>query len=180
MAVLTINYADVVKRAATVLVQMYKEAAPSLRQDLLEYHGTAVYNRGPVGVFYEPYDVELGVGAMRKQVREAGGLLVSLLNADTAIYGAEGNAWFRFIHDMGHMLYVLEFTADDENKLHNLLWVHYLRHTPSFGKLSKLEQELVRMVYDADTTGQTNYFTEHGDFPADQTAFAIEYLKERV
>ena len=137
-------------------------------------------NRHPVGVFHEPYDVSLGVDAMREAVRVERVLLVSLLNADTAIYGAEGNAWFRFFHDLGHMLYGLDFTAEDENKLHALLWVHHLEGTRTFAELSKLEQELVSLVYDADTTGQTDYFTEHGEFPADQTAFAIAYLKERV
>lgn len=179
MAVLTINHADIVKRAAAVLVGMYKEAAHDLRARLRSRLNVTVNNRGPVGVCYEPYDVELGVDAMFMQVRESRMLFVSLLNADTAIYGAEGNAWFRFFHDLGHLLYQLEFTAEDENKLHQLLWCH-LSRTSSFLKLSLLEQELVRIVYDADTTGQTNYYTEHGEFPADQTAFAIEYLKERI
>ena len=179
MAVLITDYAGIVKRAAAVLVDMYKEAAHDLRVALRADRGIAVTNRIPVGVFCEPYDVELGVEAMGVQVCEQRMLLVSLLNADTAIYGAEGNAWFRFFHDLGHLLYQLEFTAEDENKLHQLLWCHLAR-TSSFNKLSLLEQELVRIVYDADTTGQTNYFTEHGEFPADQTTFAIKYLEERI
>lgn len=180
MTVLFIDHADVVKRAAAVLVHMYRESVCELRTGLGIHHGVTVANQVPVGVFHEPYDVELGVVGMRDAVRAERVLLVSLLNADTAIYGAEGNAWFRFFHDLGHMLYELDFNAEDENKLHDMLWYRHLTRTQAFAVLSKLEQTLVRVVYAADTFGQTDHFTEHGEFPADQTAFAISYLKERV
>lgn len=179
MGSLIVDHANIVKRAASVLVRMYKEAALELRHALRECDGVDVRNREPYGVFYEPYAVEQGVAGMREKVRESGLLLVSLLNSGTATYGIEGNAWFRYVHDMGHLLFWLDFNERDESALHILLWGR-LERTDSFRGLSKMDQELVRLVYDADTKGQTEYFAKHGKFPADQTAFCVEYLRERV
>lgn len=175
----TISYAQashMVHAAACWLVEAYRKAAPDMARSL-SVCGLAVQAH-PAGVSFEPYDVEQGLDAMIARVKEDGILFVSELNQDTAIYpdhgGIDGNLWFRHVHDMGHLLYRLGFTAAEERLLHSQLWAAHVE--PNLPAIPFV-RELCRIVYDADTHGQTEHFEATGEFPVDQMRFAIAYLR---
>jgi hypothetical protein len=166
-----------IEQAAADLVAMFIEVAPKLRDQLAEVWGTHIQNVGPVVLDCEPYDVELGIEDMRQKVQDAGALFVSGLHCESAVYGERGNHWFRHVHDLGHLIYDLGFDAASENRVHRRLWRYWLRETDTYKALGEARGFNAMALYYCDTVGQTDYFEQHGEFPADQFQFAVERLR---
>lgn len=166
-----------IEQAAADLVAMFIEVAPKLRGQLFDVWRTYIQNVGPVVLDCEPYDVELGIGGMRQKTQEAGALFVSGLHCETAVFGERGNHWFRHVHDLGHLIYDLGFDAASENRVHTRLWRYWLQETDTYKALGKARKENAMSLYYCDTVGQTDYFEQHGEFPADQFQFAVERLR---
>lgn len=164
--------------AADTLGQMYRDAAHPLRTALIQ-RGIFLDHTCPVVVPGQPYDIEQGVALFTAKVKAASRLYVSSDFQDHLVYpNRHDNAWFRFVHDMGHLLYQCDFDAAGENRLHPQLW-KWLETTRTYWGLSKQEQQLVSLVYEAETFGQTNYHVEHGTFPVSQREFVIQYVQEK-
>lgn len=162
------------RAAADRLAQLYRDIAPRLRDALL-HRGIRLHHACPVG----PSDrldlpsIDNGVAHFTDQVREAGALAVSREFCEGTIYPtALDNMWFRFVHDMAHMLYQCEFDTAGELELHPRLW-NWIETQPLYWSLSHANQQMVYCVYMADTQGQTHYYAQHGCFPQDQAAFVI-------
>ena len=163
---------NTVENGARLLVVMYEEVAPALRAALAACKQIEIRNVVPVTTGGQPYDVEC-VGAlelMQAKVRRDKCLLVSDDFSTSSVYGPDGNSWFRYVHDMGHMLYDLGFDAESENTLHQMLW-DALRRTQAFQVAPQAHKGAAWLVYQADTKGQTDFHEKFGEFPEDQTAF---------
>lgn len=168
-----------ITRATYHLACMYHRAAFKL-QTALRYKGIDIRHGCPKPYNGEPYDPADGVQNMIDGVRCTGHLYTSDLHCDGTVYETRiDNIWFRFVHDMGHMLYGLDFTHEAEATLHLKLW-NWLETQPQFHALTAKEQRWAWAVYTADTQGQTEYEQKHGKFPTDQRAFvhakALEYF----
>ncbi len=98
-----------------------------------------------------------------------GTLWVSSEHSDTSIYGTRGNAVCRLYHDLGHALYGLEFTTDDESTLARKQLVDLVQ--------LGMRDPLLRHVFLADSLGQTVYEHEHGEFPANQSDFVLKSIR---
>lgn len=157
---------DPIDLAAYHLANLYRHIAFPLTQ-ALKFQGVNLTHSCPRTTPGQPYDVtgDAPLTAMRDKVVATGQLWVSSdFCADTIYETAADNQWFRFIHDMGHLLYGCEFDSAGEAELHKRLW-QWLETCPSFWALTTEEQRWVKAVYLADTQGQTDYFDEHGEFP---------------
>jgi len=165
--------------AAGILVELIRNVAPRLRQALLCDH-VAISNSAPVVVKDgNPLlpNFEAGIYAFRQKVQDCGVLAVWDGASNRTIYGdPKANAWFRFVHDMGHMLYWRGFNTDDELKLHAELWA-WIETDPQFWEYEAYIQNLVFAVYAADTEGQTMYESINGHFPTDQFSFVVEWVE---
>lgn len=103
---------------------------------------------------------------------DAGLLVVSYEHGDTAIYGRDGNISFRTMHDIGHVLYQLNFSFPDEVELAHILWRRISEHIPA-GWVTTCHR-----VYLADTVGQALYERRVGKHPKNQTEFVLNWLKD--
>ena len=170
---------DPIANAADKLGQLYRDIAPRLRA-ALSMRGIVIRNGCPVTVADEADlpTIDLGLAGFIAAVRESRQLAVSSEFCSTAIYPqVTDNLWFRYVHDMGHMLYGCEFDYAGESCLHPLLW-NWIETSPTFWALSLEEQRWVWCVYHADTQGQTDYFEETGEFPDDQAAFVRKHATD--
>lgn len=168
-----------IEQAAFNLSVLYRHAAHNLVEALAN-KGIKLNHRCPRVTAGQPHVVEgpLALLDMRHKVQETGQLWVSSDFSDQTIYPEPSdNHWFRFVHDMGHLLYDCGFDSEGEAKLHPLLW-QWLATVPGFHSLTPQEQRWCWAVYMADTQGQSDYFDEHGEFPEDQRAFVITKAKE--
>lgn len=163
--------------AHSTLVQLYRQVFPLLKTNL-KAQGIVLDQDEPYVVPEEPYNVGTGIEPMRHIVGKARLLKVSSLH-DTTLYHSGGNAWFRTVHDMVHLLYSLGFTPDDEAKVHHFLWL-YITAVPAWWALTEPQRRLVAAVYNADTYGQTAYERRKGSFPADQAAFVIKHVQRSL
>lgn len=93
--------------------------------------------------------------------------------SEDAIYVPEVNLEFRFWHDMGHISTGLTFTPEDERELQER------HHIGELLNLGLVRDELPMRLYVADTIGQIEYSTAHGDFPGNQKAFAQAYVLDK-
>lgn len=135
--------------------------------------GVKINHSCPRVVAGQPYDVggKNAVSVMRDTVASSGTLWVSSDFCEGTIYEtASDNHWFRFIHDMGHILYGCEFDYAGETRLHGSLW-QWIESCPQFWALTSEQQRWVKAVYLADTQGQTEYFELFGVFPNNQAEF---------
>lgn len=166
---------DSIRGAAVLLAQLYRDIAPDLRLALRLRYSISLNHQCPVTAPEHLLpSITDGWAAFLVQVKEAGRLTVSRENCATSIYPQPNdNLWFRFVHDMGHLLYQCEFDYAGETELHRRLWA-WIETTPLFWSLTREEQRWVWLVYLADTQGQTDYYEEHGSFPVDQAAFVID------
>lgn len=169
---------NTVENGASLLVDMYKEVAPALRAALAACKQIEVENEEPLTLVGQPYDVDGpdALARMLAEVRRSTSLWVSCDFSETSVYGPEGNAWFRHVHDMGHMLYDLGFDAESENTLHQYLW-DALRRTRVFQVAPQAHKAAAWLVYQADTKGQTDFYEKFGEFPEDQTAFVSMWVE---
>lgn len=168
---------NTVEVGARLLVAMYKEAAPMLRAALAACKQIEISNTEPLLLPDQPYDVDLPDALVRMQgsVKLLNKLWVSAEFSDTSVYGKLGNWWFRYVHDMGHMLYDLGFDDESEGKLHIMLW-DALRRTPVFQVAPQANKASAWLVYQADTKGQTDFHEKFGEFPEDQAAFVSMWV----
>jgi hypothetical protein len=99
-----------------------------------------------------------------------GKLRISPANSGATIYGHAGNMAFRTMHDLGHLMYRLEFTLADEVLLATNQWLDLKVYIPA---------EFVGVCHDlyfADTVKQSLYCDRTGEFPRDQIAFVRHCL----
>lgn len=163
---------DPIDLAAYHLSILYRAIAYPLTQ-ALKLSGVPISHACPRVVAGQPYDVTgaVAVSVMRAKVVETGMLWVSSDFCDNTIYEtASDNQWFRFVHDMGHILYGLAFDSAGEKQLHKNLW-QWIETCPQYWALTAEQQRWVYAVYMADTQGQTDYFDLLGEFPPNQRAF---------
>lgn len=100
-----------------------------------------------------------------------GKLRISPANSGATIYGKAGNMAFRTMHDLGHLMYRLEFTLNDEVLLATNQWLDLKVYIPA---------EFVQVcadLYYADTVAQSVYCDLTGAFPVDQIAFVRHCLE---
>lgn len=164
--------------AHAALVEMYRAVFPLLTENLRAAHSIHLKHTAPLAVPREPYDIAEGIEYIRSQVRISGILNVSDLH-DTTLYGRDGNAWFRTVHDAVHLLYGLGFTYRHEMQVHKHLWA-LLTQTSQWWGLDGPQQALVKAIYWADTFAQTKYERRTGRFPEDQGAFVINYVQRSL
>lgn len=163
---------DPITLAAYHLSILYRAIAYPLTQ-ALAVSGVKLNHSCPRVVAGQPYDVsgETAVSVMRDAVASTGMLWVSSDFCDDTIYEtASDNHWFRFVHDMGHLLYGCAFDSAGESKLHASLW-QWIETCPQYWALPADQQRWVKAVYLADTQGQTDYFDVVGEFPSNQAGF---------
>lgn len=98
------------------------------------------------------------------------GLLpVSGDNMHTTIFGSDqANLAFRFWHDILHISYGLDFSLKSEVAIGEM---HVAEVKRIFGHAS-----MEGRIMEADTVGQSIYQSIKGQFPKDQTRFAIGYV----
>lgn len=160
------------------LVAIYKELMPRLRMCIGPMRGVRLQTE-PEVVMQEPFaPTPAGLAAMRERVVQHGYLPVSGLN-NTTMYPEDGNAWFRTVHDLTHVLFDLGFTADEEIQVHTALW-RFIETSVEWFALTERSQRVVRAVYNVDTYAQSAYFTRHGEFPADQGQFLLDNIAEHM
>ena len=165
-----------ISKAAYHLSILYRCAAYPLTEALCQ-GGLPLNHSCPRVTPGQPYQITGAVGELeqvRRKVKDTGILRVSSDFSDHTVYELPAdNAWFRFIHDMGHLLYNCEFDSAGETKLHPLVW-QWLATVPQFHALTDDEKRWCWAVYMADTQGQSEYFDKHGEFPTDQAAFVAQ------
>lgn len=148
--------------AAAHLVEAYKRLIPEYRQETGNPDIVVVPAPGAPSTYPE---LVMAV--------QAGCLPISSSFCDTAIYGRDGNITFRTLHDLGHYIFDLEFTLDDEVQLAVFMWADIAAYVPEEW------METCHRLYLIDTVEQSVYASLHdGQFPADQKAFAFARLKE--
>ena len=146
--------------AAAHLVTAYKKAIEAYRADAIT--------------------VQVGISDASPETFEAlwaqyqsGLITVNTAHSETAIYGKAGNATFRVFHDIGHIVYLKQFTMADEVELAQRQWYDILPHIPAQWV------DVCRVVYLADTCEQSKFAdANNGAFPVDQTAFVGAYLAQ--
>lgn len=108
---------------------------------------------------------------------KCGKLLVTTEYSSTAIYGLSGNVSFRIFHDLGHILYLRDFSTVEEIELAHKQWRDIEQ------RIAPEWRELCQVVYLSDTVGQSRYEKTYGKFPDDQRAFLLaelgQYLSTR-
>lgn len=101
-----------------------------------------------------------------------GKLRISPANSGATIYGHAGNMAFRTMHDLGHIIYGLQFTLADEVLLAGNQWLDLKGYLPP---------EFVGVCHDlyfADTVCQSLYCDKTGEFPRDQVAFVRHSMQD--
>ena len=106
-----------------------------------------------------------------------GSLTVTYLHSETSIYGVPGNVWFRWHHDLGHVITGLETKYRDELALAELQLWHIAEAINGRG-LSYQQRAFVLACYMADTAAQADHYQEFGGFPDDQAAHVHQCLKD--
>lgn len=157
---------------------LYRQVFPQLRDCLKARHALHLSHSEPKIVGAEPYDVAAGIADMLQAVKASQVLKVSGLH-DSTLYERDGNAWFRTVHDMVHLLYELGFTPAAELRVHDELW-SFITTAAGWHSLSGRQALIAEAVYWADTTAQTLYEKRTGKFPVDQGAFVIQQVKRRL
>lgn len=97
-------------------------------------------------------------------------------SAGTIFATPDLNAKFRFWHDMGHIATGGEFTLDGER----IAAEYQMAQVRALVGPSDDDKARWCAIIDEEVNGQAAYYFEHGgEFPADQRAFAREYLTAR-
>lgn len=165
--------------AAFQLGLLYRAASFPV-QEALRHSGIDIRHASPRVVMSQPYDMANpnALEYMLHDVKAYNRLEVSgLFSAATVYDSPSDNHAFRFLHDMGHLLYGLGFDYAGESALHPRLW-SWIETVPMFWSLSKEEQRWCWAVYMADTRGQTDYYETHNVFPENQRAFVLDKARE--
>lgn len=106
------------------------------------------------------------LGEMLDCIADNGGtLFIAEEGCSASVYGRSGNLWFRAMHDLGHLCYGQDTTAEDELTLAVQLAGLIAQHLPP-----EMHDNCAQVYY-ADTVGQSLYCELRGHFPKDQQAF---------
>ena len=157
-----------VTMAAQLLAKAYEQVARKLLRDMpggcQRVKGVQTYAEAPSTL-----------AEMRDCIRDNNSVLfVAQEGCADSIYGHTGNAWFRAMHDLGHLTFGKETTYKDECELAMILWPFIADELPADYWYDCAQ------VYIADTIGQSMYCDEHGVFPADQIAFVQAVCRNEV
>ncbi len=100
-------------------------------------------------------------------------LLIYTGASEKTIHGSNIANWdFRAWHDYVHILFQLPFTPNGESRVCHLQQEQMKLFIPRFET-----RKLFSKILDCEINGQIGYQRMHGQFPADQRAFALEYMK---
>ena len=145
--------------AAAHLVEAYKKAIHAYRTEVISCR---------VGIADDSPETFEALWAQY----QTGLITVNTAHSDTAIYGRDGNATFRVFHDLGHIIYLKQFTESDEIALAERQWYDLLPHLPHAWR------DVCKVVYMADTVEQSRHCGQTGEFPTDQKAFVGAFLEQ--
>lgn len=146
--------------AASHLVRAYGSVSRDYYQRLTGFSVGQV----PCRVVKLQADAPQTLAQMRVSI-EHGPLVIANEHSETSIYGLSGNVLFRLFHALGHLVYGLDTTHEEELRLAKWHWNDLREHIPA------LWREHCQHVFFADTAAQSQHAAEHGCFPADQKAF---------
>lgn len=139
------------------------------------FHQAAEHHERRFGFGYEPRPDapdNLEDLLLAWQVSQASGtpLPVSSLHCESTIYGTvETNHALRFVHDVNHVLYFLDFVLHDELELAR-------RHLELLRGLGFLPGSLEYRIVEADFVGQAQCAHRVGHFPENQALFVRRCL----
>ena len=92
-------------------------------------------------------------------------------STDTVFPDAHHNYMFRYLHDHEHVQLHMTLSVEDERLL-GMRW--------AWRVLGATGDEDTALVAQLDTLGQTNYYAEHGRFPAPQIDWVREQFRDNV
>lgn len=149
-------------RAVWHLVQAYQRVIAAYRQTDQLPAGTII--RIVPKQDHAPQSLE----ALVEWVEQFKALPIAAEHGELSIYGGDlTNAVFRAFHDAGHYVHRKAMTFEDEVELAVLQWAELVPELRALGA----DLQRCRVLYFADTVGQSVYCERTGRFPSDQVAF---------
>lgn len=119
-------------------------------------------------------DAPSSLQAIKDHVEKTGRMKVSDEFGDTSIYGdKEVNCAFRAWHDFHHLRGNHEFTPEGEYQVA----VAQCKDISKVYGYTAQAREFMSYIK-ADVVGQVEYFERYGEFPQDQKAFVLAWMKD--
>lgn len=144
------------------LVQAYQRVIAAYRQTDQLPAGTAIR------IVPLQSEAPQDLPGLVRWIEQYGTLPVAAEHGECSIYGGNLiNAVFRAFHDAGHYVYKKEMVFADEVSLAGMQWADLEPELRALGA----DMQRCRVLYFADTVGQSVFCERAGRFPTDQVAF---------
>lgn len=149
-------------RAIWHLVQAYQRVIAAYRQTDQLPAGTVIR------IVPKQDHAPQSLPALVEWVDQFKALPIAAEHGERSIYGGDlANAVFRAFHDAGHYVHRKEMEFADEVLLAGMQWAELVPELQELGA----DLQRCRVLYFADTVGQSVYCERAGRFPSDQVAF---------
>lgn len=113
--------------------------------------------------------------ALCSDYEHTGRIKINVNNSDGTLFGDAATNWlFRAWHDMCHIKANADFSETGEGTA-----ATYMKQTilPLLPNTTPVQLAEFERIIDCEVCGQGAYFSAYGEFPLDQYAFSMYYLK---